>query len=94
MPAKLREIFAQARILERAEAGELRTVYLENGHPTRPKANEPFCTRSQYISYRDRMGREVARAHRYLRPDGTIGLSGKPDPKLVLYNLELYESLL
>lgn len=27
-------------------------------------------------------GVEIARAHRYLRPDGTLGASGKPDPKL------------
>lgn len=32
------------------------------------------------VSYRSG-GLEVAKAHRYLRRDGTIGASGKPDPK-------------
>jgi len=27
---------------------------------------------------------EIARAHRYLRPDGTVGGCGKPDPKLLV----------
>lgn len=94
MPVKVREVFERAKILERAEAGDLRVEIIANNHPSRPKANEPFCTRSQMLSYRDKLGREVARAHRYLRPDGSIGLSGKPDPKRVLYNLELYISLL
>jgi hypothetical protein len=28
--------------------------------------------------------------HQYLRPDGTLGLSGRPDPKLVLYEGVVY----
>lgn len=28
---------------------------------------------------------KVAVVHRYLRPDGTLGASGKPDPKRVLH---------
>ena len=50
-------------------------------HPAEPAAGEPFCTHSQMIAYRDAQGKEVARAHQYKRPDGTLGLSGKPDPK-------------
>jgi hypothetical protein len=58
----------------------MREVVLWERHPARPKAKEPFCTRSQIISY-VAGGVEIARAHRYLRPDGTLGASGKPDPK-------------
>jgi len=42
------------------------------------------------VSYRDASGNEVARVHQYLRPDGTIGASGKPDPKRVFINGTLY----
>jgi hypothetical protein len=43
----------------------------------------PFGTRSQFIIYRDGH-HEVARAHRYLLPDGQLGASGRPDPKRML----------
>jgi len=33
------------------------------------------------IQYRRRDGPTVALAHRYLRVDGTLGASGRPDPK-------------
>jgi hypothetical protein len=35
------------------------------------------------ISLRQLDGFEVARVHAYIRPDGKIGASGKPDPKIV-----------
>lgn len=43
----------------------------------------PRGTRSQLVMYDDGE-REVAIAHRYLFPDGSIGGSGKPDPKRIL----------
>lgn len=42
------------------------------------------------VSYRDNDGNEVARVHQYLRTDGTIGASGKPDPKRLLEGRTLY----
>jgi hypothetical protein len=42
------------------------------------------------VSYLDSDGNEVARVHQYLRPDGTIGASGKPDPKRLLDGGILY----
>jgi hypothetical protein len=50
----------------------------------------PFCTRSQLISYLDDAGQEVARVHQYLQPDGTLGASGRPDPKRLLHDGILY----
>lgn len=58
----------------------LREVILWERHPAQPRASEPHCTRSEIVSYVTE-GVEIARAHRYLRPDGTLGASGKPDPK-------------
>lgn len=54
-----------------------------------PAAHQPPGTRSQIVSYRSG-GLEVARVHQYVRPDGTLGGSGKPDPKKLLLNGVLY----
>lgn len=53
-------------------------------------AGEPFCTRSQIVAYRDHLGHQVARVHQYLRPDGTIGLSERPDPQQLMEDGILY----
>jgi hypothetical protein len=87
---ELRQLFNDQRYWERAEAGEFRQQILRDGHPSPPLANEPFCTRSQIVAYINRYGNQVAMVHQYRRPDGTIGLHGRPDPKTVLFNLELY----
>ena len=76
-------MFNEQGLWEKTKSGELTTVTLEDRHPSLTAANEPFCTHSQMVSYRDASDNEVARVHQYLRPDGTIGASGKPDPKRV-----------
>jgi len=40
----------------------------------------PPGTRTQYIRY-SKGGQWVVEVHQYLRPDGTLGGSGMPDPK-------------
>jgi hypothetical protein len=47
-------------------------------------------TRSQEISYFDANNQEVARVHQYLKPDGNLGGSGRPDPKRVFQGGVLY----
>ena len=87
----MREIFNSGRYLERAERCEFDIVILEQHHPSPPLANEPVCTWSRSYSYRSKeSGDEIVRVHQYDRPDGTIGLSGTPDPKRVLRNGILY----
>jgi len=81
--AELRQIFASDRILERVQRGEL-TVEVDpdrDHHPSPPLANEPVCTRRQILIYRTLHGEKMAEAHQYLREDGSIGASGRPDPK-------------
>jgi hypothetical protein len=80
-PAEICAIFNEGRYWERAQSGEFSQVILEDRHPSLMKANEPYCTLSQSVSYRDANGNEVVRVHQYLRPDQTIGASGRPDPK-------------
>ena len=86
-------MFNEGGYWDKVKSGDLTSVALEDRHPSLTAANEPFCTRSQMISYRDSNNHEIARVHQYLRTDGTIGASGKPDPKRlfkdgVLYRLE------
>jgi hypothetical protein len=73
------------------QAGEFTAVVEANRHPALPLANEPYCTSSQMVSCRQgSTNLEVARVHQYVRPDGAIGLSGKPDPKRLFENGILY----
>jgi hypothetical protein len=86
----MQRLFNDGLYWQRAIAGELTTTVMEDRHPSLTVANEPFCTRSQMVSYRDPVGNEVARVHQYLRTDGTIGASGRPDPKRLLTDGILY----
>jgi hypothetical protein len=87
---QLRRLFNGTNYLERVQAGTLAIRMLRDGHPSAPKSREPFCTRSQYIAYLNEDNREVARVHQYLRPNGVLGASGRPDPKRVLVGTTLY----
>lgn len=87
---EMQKMFNEGGYWNKAKTGELKTVTLEHRHPALTAANEPFCTLSQMISYRDTSDNEVARVHQYLRTDGTIGASGKPDPKRLSVEGELY----
>ena len=87
---ELRKIFNEGDYWQKVLSGTFVAVLLENRHPSLIAANEPFCTHSQMVSYRDSLGSEVARVHQYLRPDGTLGASKKPDPKRVLKDGILY----
>jgi hypothetical protein len=87
---EMRQHFNEGAYWEKTKSGEFTEVVLEHRHPSLTAANEPFCTFSQMISYRDSSGAEMARVHQYLRPDGSIGASGRPDPKRVYANGTLY----
>lgn len=89
-PERLRQLFNERRILEETRAGRLNVRILRDGHPSPPLADEPFCTKSQLLGYYDQDGKEIARAHQYLRTDGTIGAHGRPDPKKVVHEGVLY----
>ena len=62
--------------------GLLKSEYLWNGHLQNPEDWQgPWCTHSQTIRYLDNQGQWLVEVHQYLRPDGTLGASGIPDPK-------------
>lgn len=83
-------MFNERDLYSLTRLGELRNIVMKEKHPSPQPASEPFCTRSQMVSYLDSTGVEVARVHQYLRPDGTIGGSGRPDPKRLLHQGVIY----
>ncbi len=89
-PGELRRMFNRGRYAERADEGEFTIQTWRDGHPSPPRSGEPFCTRSQILAFKDALGKRVAIVHRYLRPDGTLGASGKPDPKELVVGGVLY----
>lgn len=70
-------------VLPRVRSGEILELALP---ATRSAAasRQPPGTLSQTVLYLDRF-RVVARAHRFVLPDGEVGASGLPDPKRVLF---------
>ncbi len=83
-------MFNDGEYWEQVQKGILRAKLVGNNHPSSPRAKEPFCTRSQYIIYVNSKGVKVAGVHQYLRPNGKIGASGRPDPKELFINGILY----
>lgn len=77
--------FNQRQFYEKAQRGELvQHVFHYNTHlkrSQRKELGEPHCTRSQMVIYYDSNGEPVALVHQYKRRDGSLGGSGKPDPK-------------
>ena len=53
----------------------------KSDHLPIPPPGEPLCTCSEMVAFFDDKLNKVAMAHQYKRPNGTIGASGKPDPK-------------
>jgi hypothetical protein len=52
--------------------------------------NETVQITSVMLSYHDDNGDEVARVHQYVRPDGSLAASGRPDPKRLVQDGILY----
>ncbi len=85
----MRELFNKNRLWERLQENEFTSFILES-RVAPATAGEPAGTLSQMVSYRDLDSNEIARVHQYLRADGSIGGSGKPDPKRVFIEGILY----
>lgn len=85
---ELREEFNAGEYYERVLADEL-IATVESEHRPQAAANEPLGTRSQMVWYYDTAEQRVALVHQYLRPDGSLGGSGRPDPKRLLVGGEI-----
>ena len=84
----LRRLFNDRRLAEAARSGEITTELRRTRHPAVPSAGEPICTRSQLVTYYDSNVTRIAIVHQYLRRDGSLGASGRPDPKWLLHEGE------
>ena len=74
----------------RIDAGELRSYVEFEGHPSPTRSHEPPCTRSQYVSFCEHDGTRRVDVHQYLRPNGQLGGSGRPDPKWIFHDGVIY----
>ena len=87
-PSEIRERFNESGLLERVARGDLVTV-LEADRFVRAEVGLPEGTRSQMVWYLNQEGQKLALVHQYLLPDGSIGGSGRPDPKQMMLNDEI-----
>ena len=77
---EMRDLFYENQLLQKINKHELTLVLLKERHSDPIKSGQVFCTYSQLLSIQDDKGNDIARAHQYKRPNGTIGASGMPDP--------------
>jgi len=78
----IRQKFNRSQYPIMISQGLLKVLFLRNTHLKEPwRKNEPYCTHSQMIRYSDDTGKWFVEVHQYLRPDNTLGGSGKADPK-------------
>jgi hypothetical protein len=73
--------------------GKLKAKFIGNRHLKHPEERrepEPYCTRGQTIRYSDVNGKWQVEVFQYLRPDGTLGASGKQDPKRMRLDGAIY----
>ena len=82
--AEIRQHFNSMRLHQKAATGELVSIVRDEYLAPRA-AHQPAGTVAQLVLYYERQPegklRSVALVHQYLRPDGRIGGSGRPDPK-------------
>ena len=81
---EMRRMFNDRGFWARAQDSEFTQAVVAESHPSPPRASLPLCTRSQILAYFDPQGVKVALVHQYLRPDGSLGASGRPDPNKLL----------
>jgi hypothetical protein len=87
---RIRALFNEGKYWRRARDGEFTLEYIYNKLAP-AGAGQPRGTKSQIVAYINSNGEQIALVHHYLRPDGTLGGSGKPDPKELLQGQILYK---
>ena len=93
VPSIIRQKFTESQYPNMIANGELTPRYLrdkELKNPQQRRFPEPSGTKSQMIRYLDKDGRWCVEIHQYLRPDGTLGASGKQDPKRLKIGDKIY----
>lgn len=80
----IREEFNSRQYFEKAQSGEFVVEVDGSPHCKRPPKDHPICTHSQILRYYTKDGTPRAIVHQYQLPDGSIGGSGRPDPKYIV----------
>ena len=78
----LRSLYREERLAERLSSGDLYSLVLTSA-PASKASEQPRGTASQLVGYFDAHSK-VAEVHQFVHPDGSIGGSGEPDPKMVV----------
>lgn len=90
-PGILWERFNRSQIPEMMERGKLTVEYLPDAHLTNPeRVAENRCTRGQMVRYRNAEGTWLVEVFQYLPSDGSLGASGRPDPKRMRVGAEVW----
>ncbi len=84
-PEEVRAIF-NADVLPRVPSGDV-DLLIQSRSAASPSSGQPPGTSSERVLYFNR-GLLIAIAHRFVLPDGSIGGSGRPDPKAVRFGNE------
>lgn len=79
--SEIQGIFNAGPYHQQIEDRQLTPHYLRNAHLTQVERGNHPCTQRQMIRYLDSQGNPVVEIFQYLRTDGTLGASGKRDPK-------------
>lgn len=86
---EVRRLFNEADYWGRTQTGEFWEQVVYEGKPSK-SSGQTTGTVSQRIVYTDQNGNHVATVHQYIKPDGSLGGGGKPDPKRVRIGNTLY----
>lgn len=86
---EMRKRFNEGGYWEKVQKQEWTTHTLES-RISDALTEETVQITSAMLSYHDENGNEVARVHQYMRPDGSIAASGRPDPKRLVQDGVLY----
>jgi|SRR5208282_4126819 len=87
---RIQQLFNEGKFAERAKSGEFRKRMVSDQYANPTKTGMPPGTKTQMVEYIDANDNQIALVHQYRLPDGSIGASGKPDPKKLLIGEYLY----
>jgi hypothetical protein len=86
--ARLRQIFA-AQLEAKINAGQYTTNPISEKNPDKNK-DFPIGTKSTLFEILNERGERIGTAHAYVLPDGSLGASGRLDPKSILVGNTLH----
>jgi hypothetical protein len=83
--------FFNKHILKLLQNGEFKQNPLKARHADPFKSGQVFCTYSEIVLVQDKNKSEIAKVHRYVLPEGTLGASRLPDPVKIEWDGKTYK---